>query len=351
MSHYKTLGVDKKATVEQIKKAYRSLSLKFHPDKNPNGEEEYKKINAAYSILGDINKKKQYALFGDSDVGGETGFWSQGSFHSNRAQNTKILKVEVTLEELFNGIDKKIKITKKEHCVDCNLNVKICTDCGGLGMKTVFIRQGPFSFPKNVECKLCKHGKILNGKCIKCKNKGFILKDDELNINNFNGQMEMLFYNMGDYGEALFVNLIVKKHPVFEKSDNNIILNLNILIEESLNFNRKIKLLDSQEIYIMTENPIIHGDIYMLKGKGIGDGNLFINFTIKNILNKEKIIECLNKKIETKNYTKLIFFKNKIDFINERSRNQNSQQSEDSFRNDHSESDDSQSDIPNCTQQ
>lgn len=303
MSHYKTLGVDKNSTIDEIKKAYKKLSLKYHPDKNPDSEEEFKKINEAYSVLGDINKKKHYDMYG-----------SKNNLHfSNTTQNTKLINVEVTLEELFNGINKTIKISKKEHCSNCTLEIKICKECNGMGHKTILIKQGPFIKQVSVMCNICKQGKIIKGNCKMCKNEGYINVETNLKIDKYDGQMEIHYPNMGDYGQPLIINLIVKKHPIFEKQNNNLIMKLKIQIKESLKFRKKIKLLNNKEIYIMCENPIKHGDIYTLKDHGFCGGNLFIDFKIENCFNKDELIEYLNNPLKDKPYKKIVFLQNKID--------------------------------------
>ena len=146
------LGVSKEATDAEIKKAYRKLSLKYHPDKNPQGEETFKEISEAYTILGDTTKRAQYDrgdgirledLFGDSFKGGNP-FDSFQSFFSgqrpSRRQQSKgkdlAITIAVSIEEIYFGKEKHIKYKREKTCNNCvgtGGEWKICRECNGEG--------------------------------------------------------------------------------------------------------------------------------------------------------------------------------------------------------------------------
>lgn len=191
--YYEILGVDKSASSEEIKKAYRKLAVKYHPDKNPgdkDAEQKFRDATEAYDILGDEKKRKQYDQFGSADpsdigmspgdffrhftdmygMGGMAGF---RSMFRTRGDNV-YKKITITLDEAISGITVDIPVDIKEHCKTCkgsgSKTEKVCPICHGTGLETRTINQ--FNIIQ-MTCNNCHGlGKILIHDCPDCEGKG-----------------------------------------------------------------------------------------------------------------------------------------------------------------------------------
>lgn len=161
-NYYEILGVSKEATAEEIKKSYRKLSLKYHPDKNPKGEEKFKEISEAYTVLGDEQKRKDYDnggvnledfFSGNSnpfdmfnDLFGRGGF--QNAPRTRRGRDINI-SLNITLEDSYFGKEKKVSFNR------VSTNNKMCGQCNGKGSTQQSIQNGPFRQVVNISCPLC----------------------------------------------------------------------------------------------------------------------------------------------------------------------------------------------------
>ncbi len=216
LCYYEVLSVSKNATLTEIKKAYRKLAIKYHPDKNPGdkeAEEKFKVINEAYAVLSDEQKRQTYDMYGkdglngmgasqgfsasgmddimdifNSMFGDSFGFGSssRGTRSSNMPYNLDI-EIETTLEfnEAIFGCEKELDITYKEPCKSCNATgakdgkLDICTYCKGHGQ--VMMRQGFMTFAQ--ECPECKgKGKVAKAKCTDCLGVGGINKEETITV-------------------------------------------------------------------------------------------------------------------------------------------------------------------------
>lgn len=267
--YYEVLGVDKNADEATLKKAYRALAKKYHPDSNPGDQEaekKFKEASEAYAVLSDPEKKRQYDQFGhaafDGGAGGMGGFDFSGAdfgdifgdifgdlFGGGRrssARNNGPMKganlrtsVRVTFEEAVFGCEKEIELTVKENCKTCGGNgakpgthPETCTKCGGKG-QVVFTQQSFFGTVRNVQaCPDCQgSGKIIREKCVDCHGTGYVpmrkryAVDIPAGIDN--GQCKRLpglgepGTNGGPRGDVL-VEVIVGRHPIFQRQDYNI---------------------------------------------------------------------------------------------------------------------------------
>lgn len=266
--YYEVLGVDKNADDAAIKKAYRVLAKKYHPDMNPgdkNAEQKFKEASEAYAVLSDPEKRRQYDQYGHAafdGAGGAGGFdFSSADFgdifgdifgdlfgggRSRGTRNNGPMKganirtsVHITFNEAVFGCKKEIDLTVKETCKTCNgsgakpgTNPETCTKCGGKG-QVVFTQQSFFGTVRNVQtCPDCQGtGKVIKEKCPDCRGTGYIpmkkryAVDIPAGIDN--GQSTRMpglgepGINGGPRGDVL-VEVIVGRHPIFQRQDFDI---------------------------------------------------------------------------------------------------------------------------------
>ena len=270
--YYEVLGVDKNADDAALKKAYRALAKKYHPDMNPGdkeAEKKFKEASEAYAVLSDPEKRRQYDQFGhaafDGGAGGAGGF---GGFDFNGADFGDIFgdifgdlfggrrgsagarsgpmkganlrtSVRITFEEAVFGTEKEIELTVKEECKTCHgtgakpgTSPETCPKCGGKG-QVLFTQQSFFGTVRNVQaCPDCGGtGKIIKEKCTDCHGSGFVPMKKRFAVTIpagiDNGQCKRLAgqgepgINGGPRGDVL-VEVIVGQHPIFQRQDTNI---------------------------------------------------------------------------------------------------------------------------------
>ncbi|MCM1025792.1 MAG: molecular chaperone DnaJ [Roseburia sp.] len=267
--YYEVLGVEKNADDAAIKKAYRVLAKKYHPDMNPGdteAEKKFKEASEAYAVLSDPDKRRQYDQFGhaafDGMGGGAGGFDFSGTDFSDifgdifgdffgggsrRSQNSNgpmkganlRTSVRLTFEEAVFGCKKEIELTIKETCKTCNgsgakpgTSPETCSKCGGKG-QVVYTQQSFFGTVRNVQtCPECQgSGKVIKEKCADCRGTGYIPMKKRYSVDIpagiDNGQsirepgLGEPGVNGGPRGDAL-IEVIVGRHPIFQRQDFNI---------------------------------------------------------------------------------------------------------------------------------
>lgn len=266
--YYEVLGVDKNATDDAIKKAYRALAKKYHPDMNPGdaeAEKKFKEASEAYAVLSDAEKRRQYDQFGhaafDGGAGGAGGFDFSGADFGDifgdlfgdffgggrsRSRNNGPMKganlrtsVRITFEEAVFGCKKEIELTVKESCKTCNgsgakpgTSPETCSKCGGKG-QVVFTQQSFFGTVRNVQtCPDCQgSGKTIKEKCPDCRGTGYIPMKKRYSVDIpagiDNGQSTRMpglgepGTNGGPRGDVL-IEVIVGRHPIFQRQDFDI---------------------------------------------------------------------------------------------------------------------------------
>lgn len=269
--YYEILGVDKNADEAAIKKAYRVLAKKYHPDMNPGdkeAEQKFKEASEAYAILSDPEKRRQYDQFGhaafEGGAGGAGGF---GGFDFNSADFGDIFgdifgdlfggsrrggrssgpmkganirtSVHVTFDEAVFGTEKEIELTLKDECPTCHgsgakpgTSAETCSKCGGKG-QVVFTQQSFFGTVRNVQtCPDCGgSGKVIKDKCTDCHGSGYIANRKKIKITIPAGIDNGQSVRIRDKGEPgtnggprgdLLVEVIVQRHPIFQRQDYNI---------------------------------------------------------------------------------------------------------------------------------
>ncbi|MBI5409885.1 MAG: molecular chaperone DnaJ [Nitrospirae bacterium] len=308
--YYQTLGVEKNATEEDLKKAYRKLALKYHPDRNPGdkaSEEKFKEINEAYAGLSDPEKRRSYDTYGTTEGTGAgfdfgAGF---GGFSTNfgdifgdvfgdifgeftgrrRTRPTKgqdlRYDLEITLQEAVFGTDKEIKIPRWDNCPECDgtgsqpgKGPVACPTCKGAGQTR--IQQGFFTISKT--CGKCGgHGKIITDPCTKCKGQGKVRKERSISLKipagvdtgirlKVTGEGEAGHYG-GPHGD-LYVVLNVLPHPFFKRKGNDLLCEVPIsFVQAVLGGELEVPTIDgSSTLKIPAGTP--SGRVFHLKGKG-----------------------------------------------------------------------------------
>ena len=279
--YYKTLGVDKNASKADIKKAYKKLAKKYHPDLNPDdaeAAEKFKEINEAAAILGDEEKRRQYDQFGTTaegfrgfgaqgfdfsdfmqDIGGfgfdfdsifDRFFGGGGGFSRRRRAGPRRgadleSDVEITLEEAAKGIKKDIVVPRLEHCDKCNgtgaespSDIVTCPECNGSGVSKRTQRTPFGMFMTTTTCGKCKGtGKFIKKECAVCDGTGLVRKTRKVEVpipKGIDTGTTVRKRGEGEAGESgapqgdLYVNVYVKEHDVFEREGDNLNVTVSI---------------------------------------------------------------------------------------------------------------------------
>lgn len=356
--YYEILGVQKTATKDDIKKAFHKLAHKYHPDKKGGDESKFKEINEAYNILSDEKKRAEYDTygkvfggagapgaggFGEAGAGGFEGFDFSGFangqgfegfdigdifsdfFGGGGRRKTKrgrdiSIDIELSFAESVFGTERKVLLNKTAVCDKCQGNgaepgteFKICPTCNGKGKINEVKRSFIGSFSTVSVCEACRGtGKIPKEKCTKCKGAGVLRKEQEISIKIPAGIDDGEMIRMTGNGEAisggvpgdLYVKIHVKRHPLFRKEGNNLVMDLGIKLSDALlGSEYSIATLDG-EIKVKIPEGVSFGEILRVKGKGVpaengkrGDLLIKIKIQLPSKLSKDakKIVEDLKK--------------------------------------------------------
>jgi molecular chaperone DnaJ len=321
--YYEVLEVQKSASAEEIKKAYRKKAIQFHPDKNPGdkeAEEKFKEAAEAYEVLSNSEKKQRYDQYGHAGVGGASGFSGQnmnmddifsmfgdifgghfggfGGFnggggrgraqHVNRGQNLRV-KVKLNLAEIANGAEKKIKVSKYVACNTCHGSgakdgsYSTCSTCNGSGHVTrisnTFLGQMQTSSP----CPTCGgEGRIITNKCTACYGEGIVKGEEVISLNIPAGVAEGMQLSVGGKGNAarrggingdLIVLVQEEEHPELIRDENDLIYNLYLSLPEmAIGTTSEIPTVDSK-VKVKIDAGTQPEKILRLRGKGLPDVN------------------------------------------------------------------------------
>ena len=337
MKFYDILEVSQNASIDDIKKSYKKLAFQYHPDKNKDNKEaeiKFKEISNAYSVLSNPESRQKYDMLGDDNYNNEAGggggqqepnmdelfqhlFGSRrgghnpfgghdmfgfnehhrGGQHQQRQSNNTVKPYNITLEDIYNGINKQLKFTVKKYCKKCYTT---CSGCNGAGMIQQLIQMGPMTQIFQSVCNKCQGQKIMNKKnkdCQECKGTGVYDTEQLANLNMPKGfdATNTVFEGLGEQpltSSHIPGNLILEfkltPHALFTKQGNDLYYKHTITLSESIlgkiipieYFNEEIKI-NSNQFGII--NP---SKQYILKGRGLPiqnttqKGNMIIEFNI-----------------------------------------------------------------------
>jgi len=366
--YYEILGVSRDASQDEIKKAYRKMALKYHPDKNPDdndAEQKFKDAAEAYEVLGNEDKRRRYDQFGHDGLrdngfssagqgfgggmsmddifeqfgdifGGAFGSAFGGGFSGtrgqsrgrrrvNRGSNLRI-KVKLTLEEVANGVEKKIKVNKYVQCKACTgtgakdgTSYSTCPTCNGMGQVTRVTNTFLGQMQTSSTCPTCGgEGQTIQNKCNVCHGNGIVREEEVLKIDIPPGVAEGMQLTVSGKGNAaarggipgdLIVLIEEASHPQLIRDGNNLLYDLYISFPEAaMGTTAEVPTIGSK-VKIKIPAGTQPGKVLRLKGKGLPEvngherGDLLVNvnvWTPKNLSDEEK--EMLNKLQQSKNF-------------------------------------------------
>ena len=339
--YYEVLGVSKGASDDEIKKAYRKLAKKYHPDMNPGDKEaeaKFKEVNEAYSILSDEQKRARYDQFGHAGVdpnygaggpggpfggfdmgdidlgdifgsffgGGGFGGFGGGGARRNGPQKGESLRANLTItfEEAAFGCEKELSLNRTEECDECHgsgcqpgTTAETCPDCRGTGVVRVQQRTGGFAFSSTAACTRCRGtGKIIHSPCKSCGGSGSVKKSKRITVTIPAGIDDGQAVSLRGQGNAgknggpagdLIVGVRVKPHPQFRRDGTTVLYEQPVsFFQAAMGAELEIPTIDGKVKYTLPAGTQV-GTTFRLRGKGIprlqqsGRGDQYVTVSIE----------------------------------------------------------------------
>lgn len=348
--YYEVLGVSKGASDDEIKKAYRKLAKKYHPDMNPGDKEaeaKFKEVNEAYSVLSDEQKRARYDQFGHAGVdpnygaggpggpfggfdmgdidlgdifgsffgGGGFGGFGGGGARRNGPQKGESLRANLTItfEEAAFGCEKELSLNRTEECDECHgsgcqpgTTAETCPDCRGTGVVRVQQRTGGFAFSSTAACTRCRGtGKIIHSPCKSCGGSGSVKKSKHITVTIPAGIDDGQAVSLRGQGNAgknggpagdLIVGVRVKPHPQFRRDGTTVLYEQPVsFFQAAMGAELEIPTIDGKVKYTLPAGTQT-GTTFRLRGKGIpelrgrgrGDQYVTIRVQVPTSLNSEQ---------------------------------------------------------------
>ena len=348
--YYEVLGVSKGASDDEIKKAYRKLAKKYHPDMNPGDKEaeaKFKEVNEAYSVLSDEQKRARYDQFGHAGVdpnygaggpgggfggfdmgdidlgdifgsffgGGGFGGFGGGGARRNGPQKGESLRANLTItfEEAAFGCEKEINLNRTEECDECHgsgcqpgTTAETCPDCRGTGVVRVQQRTGGFAFSSTAACTRCRGtGKIIHSPCKSCGGNGSVKKSKRITVTIPAGIDDGQAVSLRGQGNAgknggpagdLIVGVRVKPHPQFRRDGTTVLYEQPVtFFQAAMGAELEIPTIDGKVKYTLPAGTQT-GTTFRLRGKGIpelrgrgrGDQYVTIRVQVPTSMNAEQ---------------------------------------------------------------
>ncbi len=337
--YYDILGVEKNISGDELKKAYRKLALKYHPDRNKEegAEEKFKEISEAYGVLSDSEKRAKYDQYGHAGVDGR---WSQedifrdvnfedifrgyggggssglggifgsifggGGRRRGGPQRGSDLRIDLAIkfEEAYKGVEKSIKLPRTENCSTCGgsgakpgTNPQTCKTCGGSGQATR-AQQTPFGqFMTTSTCPTCRgRGKVVDDPCTECHGNGKVQKKRTIKVKvpaGIESGSRMRVTGEGEHGSAggppgdLFVDIYVKPHKLFKRMGNDVVVGADInFTQAALGDEIMVPTVDGK-VKLKVPAGTQTGATFRVKDKGMpnihgyGQGDLHVQVNVK----------------------------------------------------------------------
>ncbi len=319
--YYEVLGVEKGASAEEIKKAYRKAAMKYHPDRNPGdktAEEKFKEVGEAYEVLSDDDKRARYDQFGHAGMdpnfgsgfggggfGGFTDFGDLGDIFGDffgggsrsRAQQQNaprrgeniMSRLELTFEEAAFGCEKEVATPRIENCTACNGSgsadgaIETCSNCHGSGRVTVMQNMMGMRMQTQTTCPQCSgRGKIIKTPCNTCKGKGKVRRTNKVKVKIPAGVDQgqsvrvrgegSVGANGGPNGDLL-VEILIKRHPIFQREYMDVLCEVPIsFTQAALGATIQVPTLDGKVSYEIPEGTQT-GKEFVIREKGIPEVN------------------------------------------------------------------------------
>lgn len=321
--YYEVLGVQKDATGEQIKGAYRKLALQYHPDRNksPGAEERFKEISEAYAVLSDDAKRAQYDRFGHEGIQGrytpedifrttnfdeilrDLGFGGFGGFSGNifdmffgnmtgsgkGARRGVDLRydLDITLEQAAIGLVTETEIPRTERCPTCKgsgarpgSNPRVCTECGGRGQVQRVSSAGFAQFVRIETCRNCRgRGQILDNPCKECRGTGTVQRKRKISVKIPSGiedESSLRLRGEGDAGDSgssagdLYVVCHIMRHNFFTRQEKDLLCEVPIsMTDAALGTTIQVPTIDGKSADVEVPSGVQSGTVLRLKGKGM----------------------------------------------------------------------------------